>query len=509
MVSALEQIDDLRKDARRLKQRITQLTFVGVAISAIMFGVVVGYFPEDPRASVAVATVVILLLFVAQTNISLQERANCRIAYELYLLWTNELPDDPPDGWQRYMRTIPWEDALRAWYIVYRVVLSQFYYPALRQTTYSRVKHWLSVFGLPRYSRLDEWKLHNNWLQSNEKIEAKSTYGSSYIRNMISILHLMAVGSTILLIIEAFRFSTNSPDSYLSSMIVQIALIVQIAFLTVLVGQRIRRDRFSLRVLEEGFLSVPACAVFWQAVIVAHFRAVQATSVGLSDYKKMLLVEAQDLSRHLNQVSQWVMAQKTTRRGDEAIMLRLIFKNDDKISIKSLSGLLTDLALLYEQTVLLTLPDYKEYRFSSQHEPREVGYIREEHQMLVHRIRYESPLEITLILTAAGASPAFLWTLLQFIEKIRNWKLNRDILEMQFKKLLLDNEVKLLERDRMLLENQKKNLENQSLQATITIRKRLEEIMKSIERCPMYATDAELFLSEGGQQVHKRNENAS
>ena len=115
---------------------------------------------------------------------------------------------------------------------------------------------------------------------------------------------------------------------------------------------------------------------------------------------------------------------------EDPIRLKLVFKEDGKTSLLDFSSLLYDLTLFHDAIVLAILEDYKEYNFSQYFWYRKGRGIREEHQLYLSRVKHESPMELVTILAAAAGSPAFLLALVKLIEKVSNWDLNRQKLQL-------------------------------------------------------------------------------
>jgi hypothetical protein len=103
------------------------------------------------------------------------------------------------------------------------------------------------------------------------------------------------------------------------------------------------------------------------------------------------------------------------------------------------------------------------------------------HKIRAVKIIKESPLivvvEINEILALTGA----LWTMLLLIEKIRNWRLNREKLMYEVKKLKLETEKLSMELEQKLLERNAANILNSLLHRLESNPIKLEDIEAYVE----------------------------
>jgi hypothetical protein len=111
------------------------------------------------------------------------------------------------------------------------------------------------------------------------------------------------------------------------------------------------------------------------------------------------------------------------------------------IALLDLSGFLYDFNLLFEVGRLATDPRYEGVSLNR----RDLWYRRgrplaPEDRLYVERLRSESPIELITILGAVGASFGAIWVLVQAVEKISNFRLNRAKLRLEVEKLQRESE---------------------------------------------------------------------
>lgn len=125
--------------------------------------------------------------------------------------------------------------------------------------------------------------------------------------------------------------------------------------------------------------------------------------------------------------------------------LRLIFAEEERPFLLDISSLLYDFELLHDLSLMLCAEEYIDYKFSRRFWYRNGRPIRRDHRLRAAKIVKESPLTIELILAGITVGSGALWVLLQAIEKIQNWGLNRERLRLQVEKLRMENEKLRLE----------------------------------------------------------------
>jgi hypothetical protein len=116
------------------------------------------------------------------------------------------------------------------------------------------------------------------------------------------------------------------------------------------------------------------------------------------------------------------------------IMLR--GKEDDYPPLLDVSAFLYDFNLLYEFARIAIDPNYSNYTFSREYSwNRKNRPLSGSDRLLVDRLQHESPILLIAAVAAVPAAVAAVWGIVQTVEKISNWTVNRDILRLQRDKL--------------------------------------------------------------------------
>lgn len=111
--------------------------------------------------------------------------------------------------------------------------------------------------------------------------------------------------------------------------------------------------------------------------------------------------------------------------------LELTFDEPSDVLLSDVSALLYDLELSHDFGLLLTVPTYESYTFDRYFWYRNGRPLQVEDRVRAGRISHESPLFVEIILpTIAG-----LWGLIQIIQKVDTWKLEKEKLELEVRQL--------------------------------------------------------------------------
>src|SRR5262245_20950649 len=117
-------------------------------------------------------------------------------------------------------------------------------------------------------------------------------------------------------------------------------------------------------------------------------------------------------------------------------LLTLEFSEPENLFLLDVTSLLYDIELAYDFCVLLTADEYKKYEFTQFFWFRNGRPLKREDRLRILRIVKQSPLLLEVIIPSLGA----LWILLQIFEKVRNWNIAREKLELEVEKLRREQE---------------------------------------------------------------------
>jgi len=178
---------------------------------------------------------------------------------------------------------------------------------------------------------------------------------------------------------------------------------------------------------------------------------------------------------------------------DRSIKMRLVFEDQKKPYFLDVSSLFYDFELLYDLSSLLYAKDYYDYRFSQYFWYRRGRPLKDEHRLRAFRIIKESPLTVELILNIVAVSSGAIWLIAQAIEKIGNWKLNREKLKLEIEKLRRESNLLSYDEKRARIEMERKLQERECLMI-------FNPLLRRLERNSIKLKDIDLTLEEFNDQ---------
>jgi len=293
-----EIIKVLREEAYHVKDCFTKFSFQAIIFATIAIGILAKAGPDIYTISLACISVVFILLTVARIGTHKYATANRIYGYELHLYRSKYSMEDPSKGWQPYMRKIGWEEAMRAWRVVQATVFEHLYFKGKLWPNYLR-------------PRAKNEKKELKWFLPKELVETGATYHSgSYVKIMFGVLYLLAFLSTLPILfyiiqksdfelkLEVFINKTNILPTFI------------FVFLLLWVVIRIFKTEARRKMLESGLLSIHSCAIMWQAVVLAHYRALKKSKLEpegvYTNYTKHLSEEAEHLKLNIFKIHQWI-----------------------------------------------------------------------------------------------------------------------------------------------------------------------------------------------------------
>jgi hypothetical protein len=127
-----------------------------------------------------------------------------------------------------------------------------------------------------------------------------------------------------------------------------------------------------------------------------------------------------------------------TPENTQLLQIALRGDEDQFPLLLDVTSFLYDFNLLYEFMRMGLDEQYFGYPFSQYSWTRKGRPLRAEDRLRVVRLQHESPIHLVTIAIATPGAVAAAWGILQIVEKITNWPLNRDILKLQRDKLRMD-----------------------------------------------------------------------
>jgi hypothetical protein len=132
---------------------------------------------------------------------------------------------------------------------------------------------------------------------------------------------------------------------------------------------------------------------------------------------------------------------QTLEGAPPSIIARFEFEEARYPFLLSVSSLFYDLELAHDLGILVTYMAYDSYKFGQDFWTRTGRPLEAAQRLRTFEIVKQSPLALELIITAVGG----IWALTQIIDKVANWKLNRNKLELEVAKLRQEKALKDLE----------------------------------------------------------------
>lgn len=273
------------------------------------------------------------------------------------------------ERWLPWMRDeISWEEALKAWRVVQATCFERLYEPPNR--TKSRYWNHINFRDHPGYKMRNEYKAFvNNWVGKNVPERASNAlaqpefsslptdpehlqplfkegypwwdtrslatvgggvyHSGGYLENVYTFLNRMQMASLVLIAFGALQYARKANERgwrfpgtirELFALPISWELVFAGMFLFILYWRCCRVLRLAREVnrrreiLENGLLSIESCAIMWQAVILAHHRAMRVGGrIELRGYTTRLANQAQELAADITSIHRWVCGQPAGR----------------------------------------------------------------------------------------------------------------------------------------------------------------------------------------------------
>jgi len=164
------------------------------------------------------------------------------------------------------------------------------------------------------------------------------------------------------------------------------------------------------------------------------------------------------------------------------LTVKLIFSDSEEIFSDDLLSLLKYLEIINDLRVATVFEKYKDIKINKYFYYKNSRPIDNDRKLLISRITKESPIELTLVLGSIGA----LWALVQVIEKIANWNLNRQKLKLEVENLKSKNQE--IKGNEEIFEEEYITYISKDLE----IHKRIKRISKELSEIKLFLKDLEI-----------------
>ncbi len=296
-------VSALRAESAGLKDEFAKYCFQAVSICSIASGAIFNFMYTNPFVGVAAVVILPIILTTSRLGTNFYASVNRHAGYELHLARVRNIPPDYVGGWHEKYKEVQWEEAMRAWRIVQTTLFETIHHRE------GLVTPWRYRWGFEPSPTNPVWYAQKSQFGEHSRV---TWYPGTYLKVMQSLLYVIATIEVFILVatpVAIWIKYTEIPKSNLlhPSAIITAAMqgslfslprhdliglfgIVSTAAVAVLaIGLtvvRLWKDVVRRHVLEDGMLSIHSCAIVWQAVIVAHYRAVdRCRKYGMASHK--------------------------------------------------------------------------------------------------------------------------------------------------------------------------------------------------------------------------------
>ncbi|MEO1037650.1 MAG: hypothetical protein AAFX44_18980 [Pseudomonadota bacterium] len=311
----------LREEAAEMKECFTRYSFQTISISVAALGVILSTQLTKPTVGWISVPLVLLVLAVMRIGIYKFTGAHRLYGFQLHLARLKHIKDDALEFRRELMLGINWEEAMRAWRVVQSTIFRTLYSVQPTKT----IRFIGSTPTLKPEYKQDQSE-SNTWFRVSSLIDNDASfYAGSYMRTMFSIL-ISIIGVSLLLLFvmvgqeianvwptietayQSFGAGKLDLTSFLWDLKYPIFTALVAAGFAVASIRRVLQITARRHMLEDGVHSIHSCAIAWQLVTIAHFRALRdlgADNAGngmssLSGYSRALSEQAVDLATFLH-----------------------------------------------------------------------------------------------------------------------------------------------------------------------------------------------------------------
>ncbi len=297
---------------------------------------------------------ILLVFHVAGMGIHKYGTSNRLLAYELHLQRTSH--DIDIDPCHQMMKIVGWEEAMRAWRVVEPNIWRTIYWPIGRiRRKFRRITIWpgnmekiaksSSKFWFDQIKSFDE---HGVNYSAGGYLETISTIFASAILACLTLSYIavsqlwfylfysLPEGMTGLLppdymVSVPERMKGLLPSDYRVFLSINIIVTASLFVVTTLSIARWRNIKSRITVLETGLSSIHSGGILWEAIILAHLRALQdrgffdiTNDSGLSmhGYTRNIAKYAQEIADQCFDIHRWIEESRKTLKQDIKLYLQ-------------------------------------------------------------------------------------------------------------------------------------------------------------------------------------------
>jgi hypothetical protein len=306
-------LSDLRKEADALKQCFTNFSFQALVFSAAVLGILVQYADGRPKLKLSALLVVLLIFAVARIGIHKYATANRIYGFQLFAERLSGMTEANREGLTDATLDVGWEEAMRAWRIIQPTVFNALYTTGKmawnRPTRRNKIAAksngaWWDVNSLIKKALPD---IHDASRVEPKEWVGVAYYAGSYLSTMLFVLYTFICTSLGFVVFGLIELVNSQASAWRwASLPVAGTLIAYSAHNVIFIDRR-------RRLLESGLLSIHSCSIMWEAVVVAHNRALKELGGShLNGYTGNLVKQISSLmdADQLENIHCWFKAKK-------------------------------------------------------------------------------------------------------------------------------------------------------------------------------------------------------
>jgi hypothetical protein len=165
------------------------------------------------------------------------------------------------------------------------------------------------------------------------------------------------------------------------------------------------------------------------------------------------------------------------------VKVKLTFPEGENVYCDQFISLLKYLEIINDLGVVTVDKKYEKINIDKYFYYKSARPIEKNQRFIITEVSKKSPLSLTVVLASLGG----LWILIQIIDKIANWRLNRQKLRLEVEKLIIENQNN---------QQQGRELDDylEYLNENPEVQRRLGRIQRELEENQMNLEDFDIYL---------------